>query len=68
MGVRLVAAARHDLHAHYFDDSLLVGYDVLSLLTLAVLAVSLWLCHREWQPLRHLLPPIARAPPAIRLP
>lgn len=62
--VRFVDATPHGLHAHYFDDSLPAGYCLPLLLTLVVLTIVLHCRSRESQPLRHLSPPTARAPPA----
>lgn len=64
VGVRLVDATSHGLHAHYFDASLPAGCCLLPLPTLIVFAVVLPLCSRESLPSRHLVPPTARAPPA----
>ena len=62
--MRFVDATPHGLHAHYFDDSLPVGYCFLLLPTLVVLTIVLRCFRRESQPPRHLSPPTARAPPA----
>jgi hypothetical protein len=63
--VRLVDATSHGLHGHYFDDSLPTGYCLPLLLTLVVLTIMLRCFRRQAQPLRHLSPPTARAPPVI---
>jgi hypothetical protein len=62
--VRFVDATPHGLHAHYFDDSLPTGYCLPLLLTLVVLTIMLRCFRRQVQPLRHLSPATARAPPA----
>jgi hypothetical protein len=61
--VRFVDATPHGLHAHYFDDSLPAGYCFLPLPALVVLTIVLRCCRWQAQPLRHLSPPTARAPP-----
>lgn len=62
--VHLRGATAHGLHAHYFNDSLPVGYCLLPLPMLIILAAARQSCSRESLPARHLSPPTARAPPA----
>jgi hypothetical protein len=61
--VFLAAASTSNLHAHYFNDTLLIYCHFVHLLADAVRVVFLRMYRRVFQVSRHLLPAAARAPP-----
>jgi hypothetical protein len=61
--VFLSAASTSNLHAHYFDDTLLIYFHFVHTLVNAVLVVSLRIARSILYVSRHLLSAAARSPP-----